>query len=98
MKPKISVLIPTYKEPDALELTLKSCIEGCSDLNQIEILVGIDGFYNINKEVIEKYKDYIKVLNLPENVGMIKIMNLLTYNASNKLVFHIQNNNIFPFH
>jgi len=96
MKTKISVLIPTYKEPDALDLCLKSCIEGCSDLNQIEIIVGVDGFYEENKEVLDKYKDYIKLLNLPENVGMIKMMNLLTYNASSELVFHVQDDNVFP--
>lgn len=94
---KISILIPTYREKDALDLCLKSCIEGCTDLNQIEIIVGVDGFYEENKEILDKYKKYISILNLPENLGMIKMMNLLSYNASNNLLLHIQDDNVFPF-
>ena len=91
---KISIVIPTYKEPEALDLCLKSCIEG--QVNKNEIIVVVDGFYDINKEVLDKWKDYISVLNLPENVGMIKAMNLGHYNASNELVFHVQDDNVFP--
>ena len=69
----ISVVIPTYKEPDALDLCLKSAIEGQYNKNQI--IVVVDGFYDLNKEVLEKYKNNIDVLNIEENVGMIRAMN-----------------------
>jgi glycosyltransferase involved in cell wall biosynthesis len=92
----VSVVLTTYKEPEALDLCLKSCIEG--QLNNNEIIVVVDGFYDINKEVLEKYKDSINILNLEENVGMIRAMNLGHYNASNDLVFHIQDDNVFPLH
>jgi glycosyltransferase involved in cell wall biosynthesis len=91
---KISVVIPTYKEPEALDLCLKSCIEGQTEKN--EIIVVVDGFYDINKEVLDKYKEHISILNLEENVGMIRAMNLGHYNASNELVLHIQDDNVFP--
>ena len=90
----ISVIIPTYKEPEALDLCLKSCIEGQTNKN--EIIVVVDGFYDINKEVLDKYKEHISILNLEENVGMIRAMNLGHYNASNELVLHIQDDNVFP--
>lgn len=90
----ISAIIPTYKEPEALDLCLRSAIEGQANKN--EIIVVVDGFYDINKEVLEKYKDNINVLNLEENVGMIRAMNFGHYNASNELVFHIQDDNVFP--
>lgn len=90
----ISTVITTYKEPEALDLCLQSAIEGQANNN--EIIVVVDGFYDINKEVLEKYKDKISVLNLEENVGMIRAMNLGHYNASNELVFHIQDDNVFP--
>jgi glycosyltransferase involved in cell wall biosynthesis len=48
----ISVIIPTYKEPEVLDLCLKSAIEGQKHHNQI--IVVIDGLYNLNKEVLEK--------------------------------------------
>ena len=50
----ISVIIPTYKEPDALDLCLKSAIEGQSNKNQI--IVVVDGFYDLNKEVLKIIK------------------------------------------
>jgi len=68
-KSMISVVIPTYKEPEALDLCLKSCIEGQTNKN--EIIVVVDGFYDINAKVLDKYKEHISVLNLEENVGMI---------------------------
>ena len=90
----ISVVIPTYKEPEALDLCLKSAIEGQKNKNQI--IVVVDGFYDLNKEVLEKWNQHIDILNLEENVGMIRAMNLGHYNASNQLVFHVQDDNVFP--
>ena len=48
----ISVIIPTYKSPDALDLCLRSAIEGQNNQNQI--IVVVDGFYDIKEEVFEK--------------------------------------------
>ena len=90
----ISVIIPTYKEPEALDVCLKSAIEG--QVNKNEIIVVVDGFYDINKEVLDKHKNDIQILDLEDNVGMIRAMNLGHYNASNNLVFHIQDDNVFP--
>ena len=67
-KTYISVIIPTYKSPDALDLCLRSAIEGQQNKNQI--IVVVDGFYDINKEVLEKWSKYIDVLNMEENVGL----------------------------
>ena len=92
----ISVVIPTYQEPEALDICLQSAIEGQKNKNQI--IVVVDGYFDLNKEVLEKYKDYIDVLNIPENVGMIRAMNLGHYNAYHDLVFHVQDDNVFPFH
>lgn len=90
----ISVIIPTYKEPEALDLCLRSAIKGQKNKNQI--IVVVDGFYDINKEVLDKYQDDIQVLNLEENVGMIRAMNFGHMNAKYDLVFHVQDDNVFP--
>jgi glycosyltransferase involved in cell wall biosynthesis len=90
----ISAIITTYKEPEVLDLCLRSAIEG--QVQQNQIIVVVDGYYDINKDVLEKYKDKIEILVLDENVGMIKAMNLGHYNASNELVFHVQDDNVFP--
>jgi glycosyltransferase involved in cell wall biosynthesis len=90
----ISVIIPTYKEPEVLDLCLRSAIEGQHNNN--EIIVVVDGFYDINKEVLEKYKDKINILDLEENQGLPRSTNLGVYNASNELVLIVNDDNIFP--
>jgi len=92
----ISVIIPTYKEPEVLDVCLQSILKGQKNKNQI--IVVVDGFYDINKEILSKYKDYIDILDLKENVGMIKAMNLGVYNASNELILIVNDDNVFPFH
>lgn len=90
----ISVIIPTYKSPQALDLCIRSAIEGQLFKNQI--IVVVDGFYDLNKEVLEKWKDYIEVLNLEHNVGLCRATNLGVYNASNRKVLIVNDDNIFP--
>ena len=91
----ISVIIPTYKSPEALDLCLTSCIEGQRQKNQI--IVVVDGFYDLNKEVLEKHKDSIEILNLEENVGLCRATNLGVYNASNELILIVNDDNVFSF-
>ncbi len=75
----ISVIIPTYKSPSVLDLCLRSCIEGQQNKNQI--IVVVDGFYDLNKEILEKWSQHIDILNLEENVGLCRGTNLGVYNA-----------------
>ena len=90
----ISVIVPTYKSPEMLDLCLESAIEGQSEENQI--IVVVDGHYNLNKEVLLKWENYINVLNLEENVGLEKGTNLGVYNASSDEVLIVNDDNIFP--
>jgi len=92
----ISVIIPTYKSPDALDLCLKSAIEGQQDRKN-QIIVVVDGFYDINKEVLEKYAQSIDVLDLKTNLGACKAINLGVYNAKYELVLIVNDDNVFPF-
>jgi glycosyltransferase involved in cell wall biosynthesis len=90
----ISVIIPTYKEPEALDLCLKSAIEGQRLDNQI--IVVVDGFFEVNKEVIAKYKDSIDILVLEENVGLCRATNLGVYNAEFDKILIVNDDNVFP--
>jgi GT2 family glycosyltransferase len=92
----ISVIIPTYKSPDALDLCLRSAIEGQQLPNQI--IVVVDGFYDINKEVLEKWSKHIDILNLEENVGLCKGTNLGVYNAKYDKILIVNDDNVFPQH
>jgi glycosyltransferase involved in cell wall biosynthesis len=75
----ISVIIPTYKSPDMLDLCLRSAIKGQHNKNQIVVVV--DGHYELNKEVLERWAEHIDVLNLETNVGLCRGTNLGVYNA-----------------
>jgi len=90
----ISVIIPTYKEPEVLDVCLKSAIDGQRHNNQI--IVVIDGFYEINKEVLDKYKDHIQVLDLEENMGLCRATNLGVYNAQFDKILIVNDDNVFP--
>jgi GT2 family glycosyltransferase len=92
----ISVIIPTYKSPEMLDLCLRSCIEGQVDKNQI--IVVVDGFYDINKEVLEKYAKSIEILTLDDNVGLCRGTNLGVYNAKYERILIVNDDNVFPQH
>ena len=90
----ISVIIPTYKSPDALDLCLCSAIEGQQNENQI--IVVVDGHYDINKEVLEKHAKSIDILNLEQNVGLCRGTNLGVYNAKYDRILIVNDDNVFP--
>jgi GT2 family glycosyltransferase len=90
----ISVIIPTYKSPEYLDLCLESAIVGQDDENQI--IVVVDGFYDLNKEVLEKWKDNIDILNLEQNVGLCRGTNLGVMNARHDKILIVNDDNVFP--
>jgi len=94
--PLISVIIPTYKCPDALDLCLRSAIEG--QVSQNQIIVVVDGFYDVNKEVLEKHAKSIDILCLEENVGLCRATNLGVYNAKYERILIVNDDNVFPQH
>jgi GT2 family glycosyltransferase len=90
----LSVIIPTYQSPDVLDLCLESAIDGQSESNQI--IVVVDGYYDINKDVLEKYAKSIDILNLEQNVGLCRGTNLGVYNAQYDNVLIVNDDNVFP--
>ena len=89
----ISVIIPTYQSPDYLDLCLKSAFEGQKNKN--EIIVVVDGFYELNKHVLDKYPD-VNILDLGFNQGLPVATNWGVYNASNEYILVVNDDNVFP--
>lgn len=92
----VSVIIPTYKSPDALGLCLRSAILGQDQKNQI--IVVVDGFYELNEDVLKKWKDNIEVLILETNVGLSRGTNLGVYNSRHDRILIVNDDNVFPKH
>lgn len=90
----VTVVIPTYRNPKCLNLCLHSAVRG-KFLQQTEVIVIIDGFYEESKEVLEKYKG-ISVINLEQNQGMQYSQNIGVMNATTEYVFVINDDNILP--
>jgi len=88
-----SVIIPTYKEPEYLDLCLKSCFEG--QVNKNEIIVVVDGYYELNKPVLDKYPK-VNVLDLGSNQGLSVATNWGVYNASHEWILVVNDDNVFP--
>ena len=77
-----------------LDLCLRSAIEGQQNKNQI--IVVVDGFYDLNKEILEKWSEHIDVLNLEQNVGLCRGTNLGVYNAKHNKILIVNDDNVFP--
>lgn len=92
----ISVIIPTFKTPEALDLCLDSAIKGQHNKNN-QIIVVVDGHYDINKKVLEKHAESIDILNLEENVGTCRATNLGVFNAKYELILIVNDDNVFPY-
>ena len=89
----ISIIIPTYRNPDSLYICLKSAIE--QQHNKNEIIVVVDGFIEESKEVLEKYKKNINVIDLGKNQGMQSALNYGVMNATNEKIFIVNDDNVF---
>lgn len=90
----ISVVLPSYKNPKYLDLCLKSILE--TQKNQNEIIVVIDGFVDLSKHIIDKYKDKASFLELEENVGFSQASNYGVYNSKSEYILMVNEDNVFP--
>ena len=88
----ISLVIPTYRNPEHLDICLKSATEGQKNKNQI--LVVVDGYVEESREVLQKYPDTVSVLPLQDNQGMQSALNLGVMNATNEIICIINDDNV----
>jgi glycosyltransferase involved in cell wall biosynthesis len=88
----ISLIIPTYRNPEYLDICLKSAIE--NQVNSNEIIVAVDGFIEESQHILDKYKQHINVLDLGDNQGMQTALNLAVMNANNEIICIINDDNV----
>lgn len=86
----ISFIIPTYKEPNHLDICLDSILNNkTTNAENFEAIVIIDGTYDDNIDITNKYNTntHIKFINLPQNHGMCIAMNIgVQYAQYNKIL------------
>ena len=75
----ISVIIPTYQSPEHLNLCLESIFT--TQIFNNQIIVVVDGYLDLNKEVLNKYPK-IEILDLETNQGLSVGTNWGVYNSN----------------
>ena len=88
----ISLIIPTYRNPEYLDICLRSAVEGQDNRN--EIIVAVDGYVKESQHILDKYGDHIFVLPFEQNQGMQMALNLGVYNATNAKICIINDDNV----
>ena len=90
----ISVIIPSYRNPECLDICLQSALENQHNTN--EIICVIDGFPVESKHVMEKYRDSVGFLPSDHNQGMQHSLNVGVWNAINENILIVNDDNVFP--
>jgi glycosyltransferase involved in cell wall biosynthesis len=93
---KFSIIIPTYKAVEYLDMCLKSLTQ--FDTSSFEIIVICDGHFELYKELLEQYNWHfdLKVLKFEKNRGMPTALNFGVYSAKYDTIFIVNDDNIFP--
>lgn len=89
----ISLIIPAYRNPECLDICLKSAIQ--NQKNKNEIIVVVDGYFEESEDVLKKYTDDILLLEFPENRGLQTALNLGVYNGTNSTICIVNEDNVF---
>lgn len=90
---KISVIIPSYRNPRYLDLCLKSLTE--NQVNDNQIIVVLDGYAEETSEVLSKYP-MVDVLPFETNQGVMIAHNYGVYAAENDRILIINDDNVAP--
>lgn len=91
---RISVIIPSYRNPKCLDICLNSALENQQDSN--EIICILDGYAEESNHIVEKYKDKVGFIKSPTNQGMQYSLNVGVWNATNERILIVNDDNVFP--
>ena len=90
----VTAIIPCYKNPAYLDLCLKSAVQGRKDKNN-KIMVVLDGFVEMFKDVMEKYKDEVDFYGYEQNRGMQSALNYGVFLTETNYIFILNDDNVF---
>ena len=90
----ISVIVPSYKNPEYLAFCLSSLLTNQKQKN--EILVVLDGYKEMYGALMETYSKGVRWLWLDENQGLPMATNVGVFNATNEKILIINEDNVAP--
>jgi glycosyltransferase involved in cell wall biosynthesis len=93
----LSIIIPTYQAPEYLDLCLHSIFHSDCTYYTFEVIVVVDGYESINREVLDKYKDFIRTEIFNTNFGLAVATNFGVYSAQGEYILVVNDDNVFPF-
>jgi GT2 family glycosyltransferase len=94
MQKTVTLVIPTYRNPEYLDLCLKSAVQNKFNSNN-KILVIVDGYFEESQKVLEKYPNVL-YLDLGENRGMQYALNVGVMQSDTDYIFIINDDNVMP--
>lgn len=89
----ISVVIPSYKNPEYLELCLESAYHYQRQRN--EIIVVLDGFVDLYTQLMQDFPEVVWV-PFSENQGLPMATNVGVMTATQKNILIVNEDNVFP--
>jgi len=85
----VSVIIPTHNYARYVARAIRSCYDQSLDKNNYEIIVINDASTDATKEVLEGYKDIIKLIDLKKNVGLSEARNIGVKSAKGQYIVFV---------
>lgn len=92
----LSIVIPSYRNPEYLDLCLKSATQNQSNPDN-EFIVVLDGFGSESQAVLERYATFnLNVVEFEQNKGQQIAHNTGVTLANNEHVLIVNDDNVFP--
>jgi glycosyltransferase involved in cell wall biosynthesis len=94
---KFSIIIPTYKAVDYLDICLKS-LSNVYQKESFEVIVICDGYFSLHEQTIEKYSQDIdlKVIKFDTNRGIATAINYGVYSSQYETILIMNDDNVVP--
>jgi len=86
---KVSIVIATYNCEKYISRALRSCIDQSMEKKDYEILVIDDGSTDNTKYILQSFGDWIRHVDLPENMGLPYACNVGIKNALSRFVIRV---------
>ena len=96
---KFSIIIPTYKAVEYLDICLKS-LTRVYNKEMFEVIVICDGFYQLHESTLIEYSTEfdLKVLKFESNRGIATAINYGVYSATYDIILIMNDDNVVPKH